>query len=77
MRRSGKGSESSKKSFSSSVECDICHKQWDTKGFGNHRRACEKKYFLTLQQKEYEKQVEASTSNPNCKFHFVSAAEYY
>jgi hypothetical protein len=68
-----KSSESSR-SLSNKVECTICHQKWDTKGFGNHRRACEKRYLLALQQREYEKQGE--TSNPTCKFYLVSAAEY-
>ena len=42
------------------------------KGFGNHRRACEKKHLLALQQKEYEKKRDASKSNPTRKFHFIS-----
>ena len=62
----------SEKPFSNEVECDICHRWWDTKGFGNHRRACEKKHIIALQQREYEKQVTAEAaalaSNSTCKF---------
>ena len=75
---SSKDSVSSKKSSSNYSECSFCHKQWDVKGFGNHRRACEKKHIEALQQMEHEKKVarEASKSNPTCEFHFISAAEY-
>jgi hypothetical protein len=63
------------KDFTSSMECQFCHKRWDAKGFGNHRRACEKKYLLDLQQMEYEKM---KASRPiNRKFYFISAAEYF
>jgi hypothetical protein len=68
-----KSSESSRP-LSNKIECTICHKKWDTKGFGNHRRACEKKNLLALQQREYEEKREAS--NPTCTFYLVSAAEY-
>jgi hypothetical protein len=65
-----------KKSTSNELECHICHKRWDPKGFGNHRRACEKRHLLDLQQKEYERQIEASNTT-NRKFHFVSRLNYY
>ena len=73
---SNKNFKSLKKSISNKLECTICHKQWDSKGFGNHQQACEKKHLLALQQREYEKQMEAS--NPTHKFYFVSiTAEYF
>jgi hypothetical protein len=64
----------SKKPYSNEVECKFCHKRWDAKGIGNHRRACEKKHLLDLQQREYEKQVAAEASNSTRKFCFVSAS---
>lgn len=67
----------SKKSSSNQLECPFCHKRWDQKGFGNHRRACEKRHFLDLQQKEYERQMEASNSiSTDRKFYSVSRLKY-
>jgi hypothetical protein len=68
--------QSKKTSNESKVECHFCHKLWDGKGIGNHRRACEKKHLLALQQKEYEKQVAVEASNPTRKSFFVFLDEY-
>jgi hypothetical protein len=67
-----KNIQSKKSSQANEVECTICYKWWDVKGIGNHRRACEKKHLLALQQKEYEERVNAA-SNTARKFCFVLA----
>lgn len=68
----------SKKSLLGKLECSFCHQRRgaNLKGFPNHWWACEKKHLLTLQKMDYEKHME-TLPNPTCKYHFISATEYF
>lgn len=46
----------------STIQCDICNKTYRTRGFGNHRRACEAKRIEEIQLQDRADKAKAKRS---------------